>query len=144
MLWVRKLLDFSKINYFFTVCAFAMFFQYFLIGSKRQFFLACITIDFLPFPQPVQRMSYFRGQDGGRSQVTSFYRSTPQTSMLPSHARQKAVLLHSTGTTSKLYSPWASPHCLPALTILHGENPLLLNCLWIFSAASTAIKSDYR
>lgn len=47
--------------------------------------------------QPVQRMSYFKGQDGGRSQVTSFYRSTPQTTMRPSCARQRGAPCHSTG-----------------------------------------------
>lgn len=89
----------------------------FSLKVKETIFLACTTIDFLPFPQPVQRMSYFKGQDGGRSQVTSFCRSTPQTSRLPSRARQKGALLCSTG---KLPHQSYIPHkpllnCPPAL-----------------------------
>lgn len=92
-------------------------------------------------------MSYFKGQDGGQSQVTSFYRSTPQTSRLPSRARQKAALLHSTGKLphQTLHPPRASAtvavYLLHALHLHHTvKNPSPLNCLWIFIAASTEIK----
>lgn len=62
-------------------------------------------------------MSYFKGQDGGRSQVTSFYQSAPQTSKLLSRARQKGALLHSTGKLPhQSYIPLKHKlNCLPAL-----------------------------
>lgn len=134
----EHLLDFSKIIYFFpTVCSVAIFSSVFSLWVKEALFLACTTVEFLPFPQPVQRMSYSKGQDGEQSQVTSFYQSTPQTSVLPSCVRQKAVLFRSTGKlphqSYNPHKPWLS--CLTALTTALGENPLLLNCLWIISAA---------
>lgn len=125
------MLYFNKINCFSLHCrCFYCVRPVFSLEVKETIFLACTTIDFLPFPQPVQRMSYFKGQDGGRSQVTSFYRSTPQTSRLPSRARQKAALLRSTG---KLPHQSYAPHeprlnCLPALT-LHPHHMLkILHC----------------
>lgn len=125
----QKVIGFQQDYLFFHCLCFCCILPVFSLRVKEAIFLACTTIDFLPFPQPVQRMSYFKGQDGGQSQVTSFYRSTPQTSMPPSHARQKAVLLRSTG---KLPHQSYIPHkplldCRPALTTSHGENLLLPN-----------------
>lgn len=109
---VKKMLYFSKMNYVSPPClCFHCILPVFSPKVKETISPPCTTIDFLPFPQPVQRMSYFKGQDGGRSQVTSFYRSTPQTSTLPSRARQKAALLRSTGKLphqSFRFSPQAS------------------------------------
>ena len=80
-------------------------------------------------------MSYFKGQDGGQSQVTSFYRSTPRTSTLPSRARQKAALPRSTGKLPHQSS--VSPRKPPRLQLStrfsststsHDGNPSPLNC----------------
>lgn len=92
-------------------------------------------------PQPAQRTSYFKGQDGRLSQVTSFYRSTRRTSALPSRVRQKAVLLHSIGKLP--HQSCVSHKSLlpsPTLNALHTKKPLLLNCFWILSVAFMAIK----
>lgn len=127
---------------FFTVGASLQCFQVYSLG-QRGTFLTCITLNALPPPpQPVQRMSYFKGRDGRLSQATSFCPSTRRTSARPSRARQKEVLLRSIGK-----SPHQScvPHesrlfPLPPLNVLHTKKLLLLNCLWIFSAAFMAIK----
>lgn len=76
-------------------------------------------------------MSYFKDQDGRLSQVTSFYRSTPQTNTLPSRARQKEALLRSTG---KLAHQRCFPHkprlsCLLALKTLHSKKNQNYHCL---------------
>lgn len=87
----------ARLTTFFTVCAAAEFFQGLLCGSKRKLSCLILLSTLSLTPQPAQRTSYFKGQDGRLSQVTSFYRSTRRTSALPSRVRQKAVLLHSIG-----------------------------------------------
>lgn len=63
--------------------------------------------------------------------MTSFYRSTPQTSRLPLRVRQKGALLRSTG---KLPYQSNIPHkhelnCFGTTSTSHGENLLVFNCL---------------
>lgn len=132
------MLDFSKIKYVSLQClCFCCILPIFSPKVKETISLACTTIDFLPFPQPVQRMSYFKGQYGGQSQVTSFYRSTPQTSRLPSRARRKGALFRSTGKLPHQsyipYKPQLNP--LPALT-LHPHHMVKIHCCLIACESS--------
>lgn len=107
---VRTLVYFSKMN---CLSSQALCFGCIFSWGQRDNFSG-LSYDRLsplsPLPQPVQRMSYFKGQDGGRSQVTSFYRSTPQTSRPPSRARQKGAPPRSTGKLphQRFISPQAS------------------------------------
>lgn len=130
---------------FFTVCASADFFQALLCGSKRRFpawYYSQLSLSLPPLPQPAQKTSYFKGQDGRLSQVTSFYRSTRRTSALPSRVRRKAFLHHSIGKLplQSCVSHESRLFRLATLNVLNTKKPLLLNCLWIFSGAFMAIK----
>lgn len=138
----RKLLDFSKINYFLHCLCFGKIFPGFTLWVKEVLSCLILLSTLSLTPQPARRTSYFKGQDGRLSQLTSFYRSTRQTSALPSRVRQKAVLLRSIGKLphQSCVSHKSRFFRLPALNALHTKKPLLLNCLWIFSAAFMAIK----
>lgn len=145
---IAKVLYFSKMNYFSPPClCFHCILPVFSPKVKETISPPCTTIDFLPFPQPVQRMSYFKGQDGGRSQVTSFYRSTPQTSALRSRARQKAAFLRSTGKLPHQSS--VSPasllisNCLPA-PAPHPHHMMGIHRCLIASRISVAASTEIK
>lgn len=69
----------------------------YFLSSKRETSQLRVTKLSVHSLQPVRRMSYFKGQDGGRSQVTSFYPSTPQTIRPPSPVRPRGARSRSTG-----------------------------------------------
>ena len=128
-----------------SVCALTVLPQCFPLKVKETISLACTTIDFLPFPQPVQRMSYFKGQDGGRSQVTSFYRSTPQISRLPSRARQKAALRRSTGKLPHQSSSFPSPGSTVLLALApHPRHVMKIYRCLIARESSTAASTEIK
>lgn len=78
--------------------------------------------------------------------MTSFYRSTPQTSRLPLRARRKGALLRSTGKLPhQSFIPHQRKlHCLPALAPRPRHMAKIHRCLIACESSSALLRKSKR